>query len=211
MEKISITRALSELNSLKDRYNMAVLTSNTIAVQHGSRLCSPLTHISKEDFEKQAVAEYQSTSDLFTRYLKIKTAIDESNAKTMITIGEETMTIQQALVRKSMLPMLDSRLMHMMDQYSGAQATFEKAVAQNKESVEKMIAANVGKDGNPEMQKNLRKETEEYVERSRAVTLVDPNKLAEKIKSLKEDLDTFRMNIDYALSESNSTTFIEIP
>src|SRR5690606_11024453 len=43
---------------------------------------------------------YQQYNDLMKEFVKIKNAIDKANMETQITIGDKTMTINEALVYK---------------------------------------------------------------------------------------------------------------
>ena len=57
----------------------------------------------------------------------------------------------------------------------------------------------------------LEKKAVEQIEGLYGVKFVDPLSLETIIKQLESEIEEFESNVDYALSESNSQTFIEIP
>ena len=57
---------------------------------------------------------------------------------------------------------------------------------------------------------DLEKRAVEQVESLYGVKFVDPLSLETLVKQLETEVEDFKNNVDFALSESNSTTFIEI-
>lgn len=211
MAEITITRALSELKTLKSRYENSVEELNLVAVKQGSKLRSPNTHIAEKDFEERAKALLQSSDALYERYLNIKMAIDQSNSVTVIHVGGKDMTIQQALVLKNTLDMRKMKLRNLKSMASAAKNDFERAESQNTDTIEKMISGSIGKDSTETQKKSAREEAENYIKNTKAVTMVDPCEIDRLIKELNDEIVDFETNIDYALSESNSVTHINIP
>lgn len=209
--KITITRALTEIKLLEDRYNKAVRDLDLIAVKQGSKLRGNKSPYKEEDFRDRALAMNNSAVSLYNRILLIKTLIDKSNSVTEVKIGEETMTVQEALVRKKYLELREDYLSKLKILSVEATRDFSKAENENQEAIEKLISSTLTKDM-PEAQKeNSRKEAESYIEKSRAVEMVDPCKVNDLIEKIEDQIQTFKMNIDFVLSESNSTNYIEIP
>ena len=62
-----------------------------------------------------------------------------------------------------------------------------------------------------EQKEAARKDAEAYVEKTKALSMVDPCEVSNLIEKTDEEITQFKTNIDYVLSESNSTTYIEIP
>ena len=77
--KISITRGLSELKVLKNRYEREIRDAKLIGVSVAGKMVSPYTSYKPEDFEAQAKSGFQSLMDLEKRIIEIKTKIDQSN------------------------------------------------------------------------------------------------------------------------------------
>lgn len=209
--EITITRALSELKTLQNRYEKSLEVLNIVAVKQGTKLCSPNSSCKVEDFIENAAASLQSVEDIFARIIKIKTAIDKSNSVTKITVGQKEMTIQEALVLKKYLDLRKGEYRKLQVLSRTAKNTFEEALRDNQATIERMISSQLGREGVSEAQKaTARKDAEEYIEKSKAVELIDPCKIDSLIKGLDSEITEFENNIDYALSESNSTTKIDI-
>lgn len=209
--KYTITRALSELKTLKDRYVKELSKLNLVAVKHGSKLRAPNSSYKEEDFCDQAKAMYQSICDLERRIQEMKNKIDISNFTTKITIGEKEMTVQEAInLKNHIIGLKEDRLMYLKSLSTQAHNSFDRALDENKAKVERMTS---DKNSSSSTVKSgeIEEDAVKYVEKLYAVELVDPLKIDDEIKSLEKEITDFKTNIDYVLSESNSVTFIEIP
>jgi hypothetical protein len=208
--KMSVTRALAELKTLDVRFSKSVDELNLVAVKQGNKLRSPNSSYKEEDFVKNAKGGLQSAMALYDRIITIKTAIDQSNSVTKIKIGNKEMTIQEALVLKKYINLRNSLVMKLQRIAQKARDSYEVAESENQNTIEKMISSQLGKDSTDAQKASARKEAEDYIEKTKCVSLVDPCGIDALIKNLGDDITEFTTNIDYALSESNSTTFIEI-
>lgn len=208
--KITITRALAELKMLKVRYSSELSSSTLIAVAQGSKLRKPNTQFSKDDFEKRAKEQYQSIEALRKRAIRIKEEIDKSNSTTKVNIAGTEMTVQQAIARKNFIPLWKDELRIMKAQYARAQAESEAAQAENKARVETIVRDQATAAKATADIKATEKAAVETIEGIYGVAFVDPLKLKEKIDALEKEITDFETNVDYVLSESNSTTLIDI-
>ena len=208
--KYSITRALAELKLLKDRINKEIFAASMIAVKHGKKLRSPYTSFKEEDFVSTAKSQYQSIIALMNRLDMIKIAIDRSNFETKVKIGSKEMTVLEALVEKGNITFKKSLLSYMKQQQSGARREVELATKENKTKVENIVHDQLtSKDLSKK--EDVEKEAVEGIEKLYEIKLIDPLALEDKIKELETEIEEFEKNVDFVLSESNSTTFIEIP
>lgn len=207
--KYTITRALAELKVLRQRHEGKVSELKAIAVKHGNKLRSPYSSYREEDFKAQSVSSVQSIEDLQKRIIEIKNAIDASNFTTKVIIGDKEMTVLEALNMKNNIGLKKAYLSALKRQMVNARNEFDRALNDNKLRIEKIIqdqtAASSVKD--PE----LEKKTVESIESLYKVEFVNVIDLEKKIESLEKEISDFENNVDYALSEANSTTYIEIP
>ena len=204
--KITITRALAKLTSLKKEVKKDILTYTPTAVQHGKILRSPHSAITREVFEDKAKSGFQSLQDKLSLIEKLNKAILISNATTEIEIAGVVMTVEQALlVKRQVIPLKEDMLSRYKSVWTETRRSYEAALSENEAKVERMI-----RDAGDNDQKKSRIDAETYVNQSKAVDIVDPLKLPDVIESLEKEINDFNLNVDYALSESNSTTFIEI-
>ena len=209
--KYSITRALAERKVLIKRHEKAVKELDLIAVQRGSRLMNSHSHIKPEDFSDRVKEAWQSILSIESRIDDIKFKIDQSNLVTKVKIGSKEMTIQEAIVMKNSIGLRKDRLSKMKSLYRLARVDYDSALDENRKRVEKTVADNTAALSGSKVDPELEKQAVEQIECLYGVKFVDPLSLEAIIKQLESEIEEFESNVDYALSESNSQTFIEIP
>jgi hypothetical protein len=198
----TITKSLSLLKTLKARYEKEVRNLECIAVKHGTKLRRPYSSYNPDDFKKHSLSQIQSIEALEKRIVEIKTKIDQANATTKVMIGSREMTIQEALVEKSLMDLKKIRLGMYKNQLRQAREEFDMAVEENRKRVEKIVQDKADKAAEEEVVKS--------VELAYPVELIDASGLSERIKSLEAEIEEFESNVDYALSEVNSITRIKV-
>lgn len=205
--KISITRGLSELKVLKNRYEKEVGLVDLMGVSVGNKMMAPHSSYTIEDFEKQALSSFQSLIDLEKRIIEIKTKIDQSNFVTKVKVAGKEMTVLEAIELKNFISLREARLLRMKLQLRSARTSYESAENKNRERIEKtMSEQNSSGNKDADLEAKIKRSIEEVY----SVALVDPLKLEEKIKEEEKFLENFKGEVDFVLSESNSLTYIEI-
>lgn len=206
--KYTITRALAEFKTLKNRYQKEVGSSMLIGVKVGKKMRAPHSSYQPEAFSTQATKQYQSITDLYKRILEIKTKIDQSNFVTKVTIAGKEYTVLEALEMKNVgLELKKDRLSELKRQMMKARTTYDDALDENKRRIEKMVSEQTAA-GSKDAE--LEKKAVDSIEAIYKVDFVDPIELQKKIDELEEDIASFENEVNYALSESNSTTYIEV-
>lgn len=209
--KYTLTRGLTELKVLKARYEKELKNLNIVAVKHGTKLRNPNGFYTPEDFANRAKAAVQSVEALERRIIEIKTKIDAANSVTMVQIGSKNITIQQALVEKSLIGLKEQRLRIYKHQLSQARMDYENALAENRNRVVKLVSDSISSDKtSKESSSAVEAEANKSVEALYKVELVDSSSLSDRIEILEKEIDDFKSNVDFALSEINATTFIEL-
>ena len=208
--KYSITRALAERKVLIKRHEKVVKELELIAVQRGNRLVGEHSHITPEDITDRVKSSYQSILDLERRIDEIKFQIDKSNLVTVIKIGTKEMTIQEALVLKNSIELRKNRLRRMKDLYRKAKLSYDESFEANRRIIEKTVADTISASKDGKTDTELEKNTANQINSLYEVKFVDPLSLETIIKQLETEIEEFESNVDYALSESNSQTFIEV-
>lgn len=206
--KLTLTRALSELKLLQKRYEKEVYALNLIAVKQGSKLRRPNSGIGLNDFEQSAVSSLQSVKSLYERIILIKTKIDEANATTVVNVAGKDMTIQQAIVEKKYILLKEELLEKLRGLKSSVNHDLEKADSEVRSSAESLrnSLAQSGNKKNEDIDDMVNK-----LIKSEEASLVDPCSLDKEITTLERYIEDFKSNVDFALSEVNSKTEIEIP
>lgn len=206
--QISITRALSELKVLQKRFEKEVSLLEAISVQHGMTLVKN-SSVKPEDFEKNAKAQLQSIEALQARILEIKTKIQQSNALTIVKIGSQEMTVLEAIIKKSLIENQKTLLSKLKRQLTTANDSFEQAVSVNEGKIIKQLE-DATKNTTVKLDPEIEKQIKVSVESLYPIKMIDPCKISEKIKTLETEIEDFENNVDFALSESNALTLIEV-
>ena len=137
--KYTITRALSELKTLKARYSSEVRKLNLIAVKHGSKLRSPNNSMKPEDFADKAKEQWQKVTALENRIYQIKVKVEKSNAVTMVKIGDKEMTVEEALIMKNNIIFKEERLNFMKSLQTKAQREYDNAEEENRRRIDEQV------------------------------------------------------------------------
>lgn len=206
--QISITRALSELKVLQKRFDKEVSQLDVISVQHGLTLMKN-SSVKPEDFSEKAKAQLQSVEDLQKRIHLIKTKIQQSNAITVVKIGTQGMTVLEAIIKKSLIENQKDLLARLKKQLILANNNFEAATVSNENKIAKQLE-DATKNSTIKLDLEVEKQIKASVESLYPIKMIDPCKLSDKIKALEDEIEEFEANVDFALSESNALTQIEV-
>ncbi len=208
-EKISVTRALAEKKNLENRIDKAIRVSVFVTQTTGEK---PVTgYEATKDFEKEAKSNFDSITALINRKAAIKSAIAKSNAVTKVKIGDTEMTVTEAIdYKNNVIENKESLLSALTQQLHVAERAIETQKERNKVGLENHLKTLFGENKAKANQTEIEEQTKLY-EKQHGAVLVDPIKVRAKIKELEEEIENFNTNIDYALTEINTRTDIEVP
>lgn len=202
MTQISITRALAQVKSLNDRIQRANGTA-FIAVSVGGKHASGK---SVAEVEAAIKANLQSVEALIKQRQTLKSAIVKSNAVTTVVINSDTMTVAEAIERKSSIVLEQQLLAQITAQQSQAVAQSERVNVEVDKQAETLLTTAVGRDRTSN-EAELEAITGPF-KRQREAKLIDSNKLSDVIERMSKNIDAFLLEVDYALSEVNAKTLI---
>ena len=202
-QRMSVTQALPELKLLEKRIDK--LES---AIQDWCKVSHNGAPVDKDKHKKEVEAQLQSYLDLVKRRDAIKRAIILSNAQTKVKVGSFEGTVAEAIEYKLSIRFKRNLLDGMKQCLQAKREDYEKMKGQVEGRLERLLQSELGKDvkTNPETITAL---TNSFRENNK-VELVDPLDLAAKISGLEEEIDAFETNVDWVLSESNATTFLQV-
>lgn len=205
--KMSLHRALAEIKLLEKRITQGYNSADFVTYQIGSE--KPRKYTSVEDFNEKAISAMQSVFDLIKRRNEIKAKLILANATTMVKIGGIEVSIAEAIERKSSIEFDRGVLMELKRQLSIVNSHMEAEHKNMLTRLDQRITADLGSKDRKENAKEVEEITEAFLKRYQP-NLVDPIDIRKKITELETTIDEFETNVDYALSEVNATTFIEI-
>lgn len=215
-ESMTIHRALVELKTIDSRISKALENAQfciSARVNTKQLFGQPV-----EEFLKQAVSDYDSVWDLINRRNAIKAAIPVSNALTNVKVGDEEMTVAEAIAFKQNGIQMYQKLLDVLnDQYADAITEIEQNNGTLERRADSHVASIYGnsataKAADPD---DVQRARETYIN-ANTYELIDGLKGCKKdasiesiIKEMQTYIDTFQNELDAALSVSNATTTIE--
>lgn len=206
-EKTTIHRALSELKIIDSRIEKAITTIDPSGFVQKDKLVN--NFYSKEEFEKQSKAKYQSVIDLIDRKNRIKSAIVKANGITMVKIGEKQMTIADAINFKTVIEVKKKLIQALTQKHNQTKTSIEQNNANVDANALRLAEAALQKDNVKINEGDAVAITEPYLKKNR-FELVDPLKVEKLVEELQEEVDEFQTEVDAVLSEINAITLIEI-
>lgn len=208
MRKISITEALNELKLYDSKINKAISSANFVGAAKKSS--DKIGSILKNNYKSKAKASYQSITDLIANRNALKSAIVKSNATTEVVVNGKTMTVAEAIERKSSIDYENTLLETMQAQYKSATNTVDKENKRVDNKVDELLATLIGKDTDKKISAEDQEAIEKPYRAKNEFELVDELDIYDKILALQADIDGFLHEVDTRLTLANATTFIEI-
>lgn len=211
-QKISLTRALATVKSLENKIEKATATLTLFGIQKGIGTFATMNGTSKtpEEFKQSVKEAYQALGDMLATRTAIKRAIILANAHTMVTVGKTEMTIAEAIELKRSIQ-FDSQLVVALRKAlvaSNFAFTTEKRAFDDKiDRTKETYTSGRDKKISEEDLNTLTKP----IENKDFPTLIDPIGMAEQEAEISSKIEDFMLNVDFALSEVNAKTEIEIP
>lgn len=208
--KMSVTRALATLTKVEEKIQKRIEALNTIHIAKGidaNRQIPGSIH-SVEEFEKAAQADFQGVQDLLAVRDELKAKVVQSNAVTTVEIAGQSMTVAQAIERKRTIVFKELLLGKLKSQYNHAQVRHSRDMQEFEAKLEAARAGYIQRDKAPDAAQLA--VVEGPVRSMGTPSIVDPLGLADRIRSLESEIEDFKSNVDFVLSESNAKTEVEI-
>ena len=212
IEKMTVHKALAELKNMDARIEKAIREGTyVLAVKHSAEKINGMT---VKNFRDKMVSGYQKATDLIARREAMKRAVVLSNAITKVKVGENEMTICEAIEMKNHgMEFRSALLRYINSAYTKAQAELERNSGETLEKKAERYVLDVinaqPKDSkmsvDSEAMKALRKT---YIENN-TYDLIDPMNVAKIMEELDAEINEFNAEVDAALSVSNALTVIE--
>jgi hypothetical protein len=202
--KQSITRSLVELKTIDGRISKIIDGGLFMTFKTKSKN----TRYNEEDFKKSATADFQSVTDLIKRRDQIKNAIVLSNATTMVEIAGAKMTVSQAIEFKNTIAYKTALLATLKQQRQMVIVDVDAHRQKVQNKVDENIRIICGKDAKPDAA--TLKMVSDGITAGDPVDVYDPLNLDKVIEGMEREIEDFRANVDFVLSESNAITLINV-
>lgn len=213
-EKMTITKALSELKVLDNRISSEI--RNAIFCNVSKHTMRTLGGKNISDVKAEMQGNYDKITALIDRSNAIKKAVNKANASTTMTVGGEQMTIAEAIYMKQTgVGYMKALLNAMIIQYTNVQNTLQSNNGDKlTKACEAYITSLYGASNNSN---TVSDETVEAINTARAkyieentYDIIEGVNTAKAIENLKNKIDAFEAEVDAAITVANATTEIEI-
>lgn len=162
-----------------------------------------------EDYKKTLQSSLDKITDIINETNAIKAAISRSNASTMIVVSGKEMTVAEAIYMwRHGIQLKRSLLETLREQYIAATSTVNRYNGADLDKrTDQYITSLYGtkeKDDSEEVNKHRK----DFIKENTFV-IVDPNKLADRIQKLEDEISEFEAEVDAKIQMSNATTVIK--
>lgn len=208
-EKMTIHKALCELKVIGDRITKEQSRLPFVFVNEHAN--TKVKGVALPEYIELMKSAYQTTTDLIARREAIKCAVVKSNAVTVVMIAGKEYTVAEAIEMKNNgMEFRKSLMQKMAWELRQAQAAADDANGQKLQTRADGYIKNLyGATDMKSLAQEAVEERDKFIKQHTA-ELVDPLKLNEKISILDKEISEFLVEVDAALSVSNSLTEIEI-
>ncbi|MBP7540123.1 MAG: hypothetical protein KA802_09245 [Saprospiraceae bacterium] len=210
VKKISVTRALAELKILDSRINTAITSGLFVAVTVGNAE-KPHQRSEKDvtTLNSTIKSSFDSVNALIARRQALKSAVLQSNATTKVKINGTELTVAEAIDMKAIIEFKRDFLLRIKGQVVQATTAVQLLEAKMQDSIEKASIAVNGADKtkvDPAAYENVAGP----IRRSHQPQVHSIHPIEEYSRTLEKEIEDFVIEVDFALSEVNSTTLIAI-
>lgn len=208
-ETMNIHQALVELKTLDKRIESAIQEGDWVVANKHSN--GKISGIDLKDWVENVQSRHQKVTSLIARTEAIKRAVVNSNAITKVTIAGKEYTLAEAIDMKNhgieRLRALVRRLNH---DYTMAKVAADRANgAELERRADDYVRTMIGNTDVKGMTEEIKRLRDEFI-KAQTMELVDPIGVLKQIELLNEQINSFEVNVDSALSVSNALTTIEI-
>ena len=160
------------------------------------------------EVDKEIKAEYQSVRKLLKNNNILRAARALSNSQTIVSIGGKNYTVADAIARKQNLEFEKNLLKTLVTQYASIRRLYDIERDNLTDATSRYIAGLINDKSAVSADKiaQLEKDYRELHEKE----ILDPIGIAEEIKKLEQEIRAFETEVDYVLSDSNASTFVEV-
>ncbi len=210
MATMNITRALAEIKRLDDRITRA-LSAQFVGVTIGQN-----TKMKMSDGNKtpaQAQAEIQSAADslqaMFAQRASIKAKVVASNAVTTVQLGNEVLTVAEAIERKKSIEFKRKYVATLQAQLNKANTIVKTQNDKLEAVIETNLATIYGNDKG-KVEAGMYEAIAKPQRETKEAALLDPLKVVDLVAKLQDEVSLVDSELDYLLSTSNAMTVIEV-
>ena len=206
MEKVSLslTRLLSEIKTTEERL-MRLPVIVGVGTNSSGRVAEENETI--DEFKKTSQSRFDSWFALSERLVKLRAARNKANSTTMVTVCGKSITMDEAIMMKALLNLQKQAVEGFKKQIGVVENLTTRADNEVKSAVDKAVAQSIASQTLTEEQTKM---FQDMYQKSLGKSMVIGESVKVGIKKLEDHITSFSAEIDYVLSEANSTTKVEV-
>lgn len=209
MALISITRALAELKKFENQLSRELNAGRFVAVGFG-RSGETKAGETKGKVSSDIESSFDRISRLFSVRHEIKAAIVRANADTSVVVGGVSITVAEAIELKRSVDFKVEFLGRLKQAKLAADRTIEQENCRIETLIQTQLQTLYGNEKGkitPDMYSNVA----DPIKAAQGPCLIDPRSIEKEIRELEVFVDGVKTELDFALSESNARTLIDVP
>lgn len=209
-ESMTVHKALVELKILDKKIGIEINEAEFCTCAKVS--ASKINGMTPDEYKDDTKSVYDRIRDLIRRRDAIKRAISKSNATTVVTINGEEYTVAEAIYMNQTGVTLKQELLNRMKaRYNSVLSLIERNNVQVGIKGEEFVKNYTGdKADKVELNSDeVQKIYNDFVDRNK-FDLLTGIQIKDEIKKLGDWIDSFKAEVDSALSVSNAVTMIEV-
>lgn len=208
-ETMNVHQALAELKMMDKRIEAATREPEWVVINKHSN--TKINGVEVKDYVEDIKSKYKKVQDLIRRRDAIKRAVVNSNAVTKVTVAGVEYTVAEAIDRKNNgVEYLKKLVLRLNHDYVMAKTNADRAngsdLERRADDHVKIMVGNSDMKGATAEAVRLR---EEFI-KAQTTDIIDPIGVLAEIEKLNEEINSFLMNVDAALSVSNAVTTITV-
>lgn len=203
MTTITITRALTRIKVINSQLDNLAGQGNFVR----SALADNVTDKANEQFKTKSQSNFDTFKDLVKESEKLQLAIRKSNLEKVVTISGEEMTVSQALIRKDLMAYRSQLLSQIRKENSKVESEIEKSNSLIEGKAQDFVAKLNG--DSVQLESALELARNSAIKELKRIKLAGFN-VEDYLETETKAVEGFIAEVDYVLSESNATTFIEV-
>ena len=190
VNKQSISRVLTSLKGFTETFKSKVANTGFYDIYKAGR--SYIDNKTVEESTVEIETAIQSTRDQIESVFRKRAAINAANNETVITVNGRHMTISDALIyKKHCIPLLETQLQILVSQASNTRNSFAKVNGDYEKDAKAVSAEDLDK----------------YATMFKPEVLTISDRF---IESLREEINSFKVELNGILSEQNALVQIEV-
>lgn len=210
--KMSITRALSLLKAQKAEAETFLRGQNVfmgITTGENGKETS-VVGMDVKGLESHIQGRWDKIQGLLKRQVIIKDAINKSNHATFVTVNGRQVTVAEAILIKANLPLQKLLLQSLQKAHLETTQAFNKVKAAVDQRVDAMVNNSITETTADEVKVAIAAQVRATQDAMLAPKVVDPLDLTKRIVDLEAEITFVTNELDFVLSESNTTTTIDV-